>query len=76
MANQEIQTLANITGPQVTLEHKLCTLEQQRRLRGMFLGSQLVQTPIQVFRYTQIHGHPPMEPNQYQHFPFAPLRDI
>jgi hypothetical protein len=32
----------------------------------MFLGSQLVQTPIKIFGNTQIHSHPPMVPKQYQ----------
>ena len=66
MAHHKIQTLADITGPPVTLQDQLCTLEQQRRLRGMFLGSKLVQTTIKVFGDAQIHSHPPMVPNQYQ----------
>ena len=66
MAHHEIQALANVTAAPVTLEYKLSTLEQQRRLRGMFLGSKLIQTTIQVFGDTQVHGHPPMVPKQYQ----------
>lgn len=66
MAHDEIQTLADLTAAPVTLQHKLCTLKEQRRLGSMFLGSQLVQTPVQLFRNTQIHSHTHMVPNQYQ----------
>jgi hypothetical protein len=38
MAHDEIQALANVTAAPMTLEHKLGTLQQQRRLRGVFLG--------------------------------------
>src|SRR5688572_8393352 len=43
MAHDEIQALANDTAAPMTLKHKLSTLEQQRRLRGVFLGCKLVQ---------------------------------
>jgi hypothetical protein len=76
MTHHEIQTLANLTVPPVTLQHQLCTLEQQRRLRSMFLRSQSVQTPIQVFGDTQIHSHSPMVPNQYQQRFASNLRHI
>jgi hypothetical protein len=33
----------------------------------VFLGSELVQPPVQVFRNTQIHSHALMVPNQYHH---------
>jgi hypothetical protein len=41
-------------------------LEQQRRLRGVLLGRELVQTTIQILGDTQIHSHNFMVPNQYQ----------
>ena len=66
MAHDEIQPLADVTAASVTLQHKLCTLEQQGGLGGVFLRSELVQTTIQLFRNTQIHSHRPMVPNQYQ----------
>lgn len=50
MAHHEIRTLAKLAAAPLTLQHQLRTLEQQRRLRGMFLGSKLVQTPIKIFR--------------------------
>lgn len=43
MAHHKIQVLADVTAAPMTLEHKLCTLEQQRRLRGVFLGRKLGQ---------------------------------
>ncbi|SDP63910.1 hypothetical protein SAMN04487914_12252 [Arthrobacter sp. ok909] len=42
MAHDEIQALADVTAAPVTLQHKLCTLEQQRRLGCMLLGSELI----------------------------------
>ncbi len=66
MAYDKIKALANVTAAPMTLEHKLGTLEQQRRLRRVFLGRKLVQTPIQIFGDTQIHCHSTMVPNQYQ----------
>lgn len=66
MAHDEFQTLANLTAAPMTLQHKLCTLEQQRGLRCVLLSRELVQTPIQVFGNTQIHSHALMVPNQYQ----------
>jgi hypothetical protein len=66
MAHHEIQTLADIPGPPVPLQDQPFALEQQRRLRGMFLGCQLVQTPIHVVGDTQIYSHPLMAPIQYQ----------
>lgn len=65
MAHNEVQTLSDVTAAPVTLQHKLCTLEQQRRLGGVFLGSELVQAPVQVFGNAQIHSHNLMVPNQY-----------
>jgi hypothetical protein len=38
MAHHEIQALADVTPAPVTLQDQLCTLEQQCRLRGVFLG--------------------------------------
>ena len=73
MAHDEIQTLADVTTAPVTLQHKLCTLKQQRGLGGMFLGSQLIQAPVQVLRNTQIHSHALMVPNQYH---FRALRQV
>lgn len=66
MAHDEIQPLADVTAAPMTLQHKLGTLEQQRRLRGVFLGCKLVQTPVQIYGDTQIHRHSIMVPNQYQ----------
>ena len=65
MAHNEIQPLADVPTAPVALQHKLCTLKQQRRLGGMFLGSQQVQSPVQVFGDTQIHSHTAMVPNKY-----------
>jgi hypothetical protein len=65
MAYDKIKALANVTAAQMTLEHKLRTLEQQRRLRRVFLCRKLVQTPIQILGDTQIHSHSTMVPNQY-----------
>lgn len=66
MAHNEIQPLTDVPTAPVALQHKLCTLKQQSRLRGMFLGSQQVQSPVQLFGYTQIHSHTFMVPNQYR----------
>ena len=66
MAHDEIQARADLTAAPVTLQHKLGTLEQQRRLRSVFLGRELLQPPVQIFGYTQIHRHSFMVPNQYQ----------
>ncbi len=66
MAHDEFQALADVTAAPMTLEHKLGTLEQQRRLRGVFLSCKLVQPPVQIFGYTQIHRHTIMVPNEYQ----------
>ena len=52
MAHHEIQALADVTAAPVTLEHKLGTLEQQRRLRGVFLRRKLVQPAVQIFGHT------------------------
>lgn len=66
MAHNEIQPLAGVPTAPVALQHKLGTLKQQRRLRGMFLGSQQVQSPVQLFGNTQIHSHTFMVQNQYR----------
>jgi hypothetical protein len=66
MAQHEIQALADLTTSTVSLQDKLCTLEQQRRFRRVFLGRELVQTTIQILRDTQIHSHDFMVPKQYQ----------
>ena len=66
MAHHEIQPLTDLATSAVSLQYKLCTLEQQRRFRGVFLGRELVQTTIQILGDTQIHSHDFMVPNQYQ----------
>jgi hypothetical protein len=66
MAHHEIHSLADLTTSTVTLQYKLCTLEQQRRFQGVFPGRELLQTTIQNLRDTQIHSHDCMVPKQYQ----------
>ncbi|MGX1161315.1 hypothetical protein FBY31_0311 [Arthrobacter sp. SLBN-100] len=66
MAHYEIQSFADLATSTVSLQYKLCTLEQQRRFRGVFLGRELVQTTIQILGDTQIHSHDLMVPSQYQ----------
>jgi hypothetical protein len=66
MAHDEIQSRTDLATAAVSLQYKLCALEQQRRLRGVFLGRELVQTTIQILGDTQIHSHNFMVPNQYQ----------
>jgi hypothetical protein len=66
MAHHEIQSLADLTTSTVSLQDKLCPLEQQRRFRRVFLSRELVQTTIQILRDTQIHSHDCVVPNQYQ----------
>lgn len=57
MAHHEIQSLADLTTSPVALQHKLRPLKQQRRLRGVLLCGELVQTTIQIHGDTQIHSH-------------------
>lgn len=58
MTHNKIKPLADFTSARVALQNQLCTLQQKRGLGRMFLGSQLLQPPIEVFRNTKIHSHP------------------
>lgn len=69
MTHNKIKTLTDFTPARVALKNQLCTLQQKRRLGGVFLGSQLLQPPIEVFRDTKIHSHAFMVPNRYPPLP-------
>ena len=68
MAHNKIKTCADFTPARVALQNQLCALQQKRGLGRVFLGSQLLQTPIEVFRDTEIHSHDFMVPNRYPPF--------
>lgn len=70
MAQHESKPLADLAASAVALQYKLCTLEQQRRFGGVFLGRELVQTTIQVLGEAHILSHDPKVPKQFQ----APMR--
>lgn len=57
MTHDEIQPGAYFAATGVALQNQFSPLEKERRLRSMFLGSELLQPAIEVFRYRQIHGH-------------------
>ena len=65
MTHDKIKTCADFTSARVALQNQLCALQQKRGLRCMFLGSQLLQPPIEVFRDTEIHSHDFMVPKRY-----------
>src|SRR4029453_4553293 len=65
MTHHKIEALADFTSARVALQNQLCALQQKRRLGRVFLGSQLLQPPIEVFRDTEIHSHGPMVPKRY-----------
>jgi hypothetical protein len=65
MTHNKIKTCADFTSARVALQNQLCALQQKRGLGRMFLGSQLLQPPIEVFRDTEIHSHAFMVPNRY-----------
>ena len=65
MTHNKIKTCADFTSARVSLQNQLCALQQKRGLRCMFLGSQLLQPPIEVFRDTEIHSHDFMVPKRY-----------
>ncbi len=74
MTRDKIKTCADFTSARVALQNQLCTLQQKRRLGGVFLGSQLLQPPIEVFGDAEIHSHAFMVPNRYPPLPGrAPL---
>lgn len=59
MAHHEIQTLTDLAVAAVPLEDQLSPLEQQRGLGRVLLGGKLIETAVEVFGNTQIHGHTP-----------------
>lgn len=65
MTQNKIKPLADFTPTRVALQNQLCPLQQKRRLGRVFLGSQLIQPPIEVFRDTEIHSHIIMVPKRY-----------
>jgi hypothetical protein len=65
MTHNEIEALADFTPARVALQNQLCALQQQRGLGRVFLGSQLLQPPIEVFRDAEIHSHTLMVPERY-----------
>jgi hypothetical protein len=65
MTHNKIEALTDFTPARVTLQNQLCALQQKRGLGRVFLGSQLLQPPIKVFRDTEIHSHAFMVPNRY-----------
>lgn len=68
MTHNKIKTCADFTSARVALQNQLCPLQQKRGLGRMFLSSQLLQPPIEVFRDTEIHSHAFMVPNRYPPF--------
>ncbi|MNI92420.1 hypothetical protein D3C73_1502140 [compost metagenome] len=64
MAHNEIKARTNLTPARVALQDKLGTLQEQRRLGGMFLGRELLEPTIEVFRDTEIHCHAILVPKR------------
>jgi hypothetical protein len=65
MTHNEIEALTDFAPARVALQNQLCALQQKRGLGRVFLGSQLLQPPIEVFRDTEIHSHAFKVPKQY-----------
>jgi hypothetical protein len=66
MAHDEIKARSNLSPAHVALQDNLGTLQEQPRLGGMFLGCELLQPTIEVFRDAEIHGHAPMVQKRYK----------
>lgn len=66
MAQDEIEALADLASAGMPLQNQLGPLQQERGFGRVFLGGQLLQSSIEVFRYPQIHSHTPMVPKRYQ----------
>jgi hypothetical protein len=74
MTHNKIKTCADFTSARVALQNQLGPLQQKRGLRRMFLGSQLLQPPIEVFRDTENHSHAFMVPKRYPRRCWTPCR--
>lgn len=57
MTHNKIKALTDFTPARVALQNQLGSLQQKRGLGRMFLGSQLIQPPIEVYRDAEIHSH-------------------
>ena len=56
MTHNKIKALADFAPARVALQNQLCALQQKRGLGRVFLGGQLLQPPIEVFRDTEIQA--------------------
>lgn len=65
MTHNKIKPSADLTPPRMALQNQFCPLQQKRGLGRVFLGGQLLQPPIEVFRDTEIHSHVTMVPKRY-----------
>lgn len=72
MTHNKIEALTDFTPSRVALQNQLGALQQKRGLGRMFLGSQLLQPPIEVLRDTEIHSHTFMVPKRYLASMLAP----
>ena len=66
MAHNEIKALADFPSARMPLQDQLGPLQQERGLGRVFLGGQLFQSSIEVFRDAQIHSHNIMVPKRYK----------
>lgn len=65
VAHHEIEAFSDFASTRMSLQHQLRALQQERGLGRVFLSGQLFQSPIQVFRDTQIDSHGTTVPTRY-----------
>lgn len=68
MIHNKIEALADLMPPRMALQNQLCPLQLKRRLGRVFLGSQLLQPSIEIFRSREIHSHVLVVPKRYPYF--------